>query len=215
MPEAGPRPLQNRAAPSGEIVAVSARGLFMGNRGVLHDDNKQLGRRRWVLKAWLICQLDFKGRHRDVMTPRRYTELFFFDEAAAIAAGHRPCFECRRPAALAWRDAWGSAQNLSTPPRAGEMDFVSHEERVDPRTRAQKRWVGGVDDLPDGAFVSIEDQPHLVWGDAVLPWSWSGYGPRAKRPRGEQIEVLTPPGAAAVLREGYQPILHPSAMAEA
>ena len=92
------------------------------------------------------------------------------------------------------------------------MDIVSHEERVDRQTRAQKRWVGAVDALPDGAFVTIDDRPHLVLGDAVLPWSWSGYGPRAKRPHGEQVEVLTPPGAVAVLREGFQPIFHPSAI---
>ena len=206
------RPLQNRVAPTGEIVAVPERGLFMGNRGVLHDENRQLGRRRWALKAWLICQLDFKGRHRTVMTPRRYTELFFFDEAAAIAAGHRPCFECRRQAALAWRGAWRDAAGIKLPPRAAEMDQQAHAERVDPATRTQRRWTGALDNMPDGTFVFWKDQPHLVLGDAVLPWTWSGYGPRKVRPQGGAVEIMTPPGAVAILREGYPAALHPSAM---
>ena len=204
------RPLQNRVAPTGEIVAVAARGLFMGNRGVLHDETQHLGRRRWVLKAWLICQLEFKGRHRTVMTPRRYTELFFFDEAAAIAAGHRPCFECRRQAALDWRDAWRCATGMADAPRAAGMDAVLHDERVDPVSRLQRRWVGAFDDLPDGAFALIDDQPHLILGEEILPWDWSGYGAALCRPRGLDAVVLTPPSAVAVLREGYRPRLHPT-----
>lgn len=183
----------------------------MGNRGVLHDETQQLGRRRWVLKAWLICQLEFKGRRRTVMAPRRYTELFFFDEAAAIAAGHRPCYECRRQAALAWRDAWRRATGMGDAPHAADMDAVLHSERVYPASRRQRRWVGAFDDLPDGAFALIDDQPHLVLVDDVLPWRWSGYGVAQPRPRGVNAVVLTPQSAVAVLREGYRPELHPSA----
>ena len=186
----------------------------MGNRGVLHDETQRLSQRRWVLKAWLICQLDFKGRHRTIMAPRRYTELFFFDEAAAIAAGHRPCYECRRQSALEWRDAWRRATGAENAPRAADMDAVLHRERVDPTTRRQRRWVSAFDDLPDGAFTMIDDQPHLVLGDAILPWDWPGYGAARSRPRGGSTVVLTPPSAVAVLREGYRPMLHPSAGGE-
>ncbi len=204
------RPLQNRVAPTGEVVAVPSRGMFMGNRGVLHDDTQRLGKRRWVLKAWIICQLEFKNRQRTVMAPRRYTELFFFDEATAIAAGHRPCYECRRQAALAWRDAWRQASGVLETPRAGEMDAILHNERVDAASRLQRLCSGTFDDLPDGAFVLIDSQPHLILGEDILPWSWSGYSVPKPRPQGPGAIILTPPSAMAVLREGYQPELHPS-----
>jgi hypothetical protein len=205
------RPLQNRVPPTGDIVAVPSRGMFMGNRGVLHDETQHLGKRRWVLKAWIICQLEFRGRQRTIMAPRRYTELFFFDEAAAIAAGHRPCYECRRQAAMAWRDAWRRAKALPEAPRASDMDAVLHRERVDANSRLQRRWPGAFDDLPDGAFVLIDDRPHLILGDSIRPWSWSGYGAPKPRPQGSGAIILTPPSAVAVLREGYQPELHSSA----
>ena len=35
--------LQNRVTPFGTIEADSARGDFMGNRGILHGDTKELG----------------------------------------------------------------------------------------------------------------------------------------------------------------------------
>lgn len=203
-------PLQNRVTPFGEIVAVPARGLFTGNRGVLHDEHKQLGRRRWVLKAWLICLLEFKGRHRTVMTPRRWTELFFLDEAAAIAAGHRPCYQCRYADFRRWQAAWREAQGLSVSPRAPEMDVCLHHERIEPKTYQKRVWTASAQDLPDGTFVTVDRIAHLVQGDALRPWSWTGYGDPVPRPAGE-ISVLTPPSSVAVLRAGYRPLLHPSA----
>jgi len=203
-------PLQNRVAPSGEIVAVPNRGLFMGNRGVLHDENKRLGRRRWVLKAWLICRLDFKGRQRTVMTPRRYTELFFFDEASALAAGHRPCYECRRADFRTWQAAWQDAQCLPRPPRAPEMDACLHAERIAQGSRRNRVWQSDAADLPDGAFVMLDGEPYLVREDVLRAWSWQGYGRPVPRPLGG-ITVLTPPASVAALRAGYQPVLHPSA----
>ncbi len=202
--------LQNRVAPNGEIVAVPERGLFMGNRGVLHDEHKKLGRRRWALKAWLICRLEFKGRRRAVMTPRRYTELFFFDEAAALAAGHRPCYECRRADFRAWQAAWQDAQCLPRPPRAPEMDACLHVERIASKSRSPRTWICPAEELPDGTFVAVGCIPHLVQGDGIRPWYWRGYGPMKVRPSGE-ITVLTPPSSVAALRAGYQPLLHPSA----
>lgn len=203
-------PLQNRVTPFGEIVAVPERGLFIGNRGVLHDEHKRLTNRRWALKAWIICQLEFEGRHREVMTPRRWTELFFLDEAAAIAAGHRPCFECRRAQAKAWQAAWQRAQGLLEPPRAPEMDTMMHSERVVPRQRRQRTWTAKVESLPDGAFVAIGTLPYLVQGETLRPWSWRGYGDPVSRPSGS-VTVLTPPSSIAVLKAGYRPVLHPSA----
>lgn len=201
--------LQNRVTPRGEIVAVPDRGLFMGNRGVLHDEYKRLGRRRWALKAWLICRLDFKGRQRVVMTPRRYTELFFLDEASAIAAGHRPCYECRRSDFHIWQAAWQDAQCLEKLPRAPEMDACLHRERVAPQ-RAKRVWHTGCADLPDGAFIEHDGVPHIVMTGGLRAWSWQGYGPLMARPTGS-VSVLTPPSSVAVLRAGYRPVLHQSA----
>jgi hypothetical protein len=202
-------PLPNRVTPFGDLVAVSARGLFMGNRGGrFHNDDKTLNARRWASRQWICCVLDFKGRHRDVWG-RYYTELFFLDEPTAFAAGHRPCFECRRADALHFAGKWQAARRLRTPPRAGEMDEVLHDERL--RGRAKRVHARAIDGLPDGAFVAIDDAAYAVRGDALLRWSPGGYDVRRRRPRGVPIDVLTPPAILAVLSAGYEPRWHPSA----
>lgn len=207
--------LQNRVTPFAEIEADPARGDFMGNRGILHGDTKQLARRRWAHKAWIICLTEFRGRRRQVMTPHRYTELFFLDEAVAIAAGHRPCYECRRPDFYAWQDAWRRAEGAGEPPRAGDMDRVLHRERIDPRTRRQQTWRGNLNALPDGTFIAIEDRAHLLQGAQLYPWTHRGYGPPTARPAdhsgdGMDVTVLTPPSAVATLAAGFSPRLHQS-----
>ncbi|MDH3702111.1 MAG: hypothetical protein OEU46_12415 [Alphaproteobacteria bacterium] len=205
--------LQNRVTPTGDIVAVAARGQFMGNRGILHDDRRQLGRSRWKHKAWIICLLCFRGRKRVPMTPHRYTELFFFDEAVAIAAGHRPCYECRRRAYRDWCAAWQAGHGEPALPRAGEMDARLHGERVDRRTRRQRVWSAPVDDLPDGTYLLAGQHPHLLLNQRLLPWSPEGYWAARPRPAGGLVTVLTPPAAVAALRGGYRPIVHASAAA--
>lgn len=203
--------LQNRVTPTGDIVAVAARGQFMGNRGILHGDRRQLGRSRWKHKAWIICLLCFRGRKRVPMTPHRYTELFFFDEAVAIAAGHRPCYECRRRAYRDWCAAWQAGHGEPALPRAGEMDARLHAERVDRRTRRQRVWSAPVEDLPDGTYLSVGEHPHLVWRGRLLRWSPDGYLAAQRRPPNVWTTVLTPPAAVAALRGGYRPIVHASA----
>jgi hypothetical protein len=209
-------PLQNRVDPFGEIAAHPARGLFMGNRGILHDTDRRLGRARWKHKVWIVCLTEFRGRKRTVMTPRRYTELFFLDEATALAAGHRPCFECRRRDFHRFLDAWmaGTGWIGASRIRAGELDGRLHAERVDRGTRRQRTWRSGLDDLPDGALVTLDDRPDeplLVLGDALLPWRFEGYGRPRPQPRSAEATVLTPPSTVAALRAGYAPALHPSA----
>jgi hypothetical protein len=204
-------PLQNRVTPNAQIVAVPERGLLMGNRGVLHNAKRQLGRRRWAHKAWLICRLEFRGRHRIVMTPKRYTELFFFDEATAIAAGHRPCYECRRGAFRDWQRAWHKAANLDTPPNAAAMDNQLHRERVNAKSRVQQRWQAPFGSLPDGAFIDFDDAPHLVRDGKVQHWSWRGYGPAIMIASSQRVTVLTPASSVRVLKSGYRPWLHQSA----
>ncbi len=203
-------PLPNRVGPDGDIVATPERGTAMGNRGRLHDRDRRI-RRPWALKAWLACRLDFNGRQRRVMAPDSYTELFFLDEATALAAGHRPCWECRRADFHAFAAAWARGHDLPAPPRAGAMDDLLHAQRVDPATRRQRRWTGDFADLPDGCILDWAGGPHLLWRSALLPWSFAGYGAPLARPAAGPVAVLTPAGTVRAFAAGYRPDVHPSA----
>jgi hypothetical protein len=200
-------PLQNRVTPTGEIIATPARGTMMGNRGgAFHTTERTLTHRRWKTKAWICCVLQFKGRRRVVMTPNRYTELFFLDEATAFAAGHRPCFECRRVDALRFADAWKAAKKGNARPSAPEMDKALHLER----TGKVQPMTARIGDLPNGSFVTWEGQPHLVLARRLRPWTAEGYQ-RAINVGSERLPVLTPPSIVAALAAGYRPIVHASA----
>jgi hypothetical protein len=203
-------PLQNRVDPFGELRAVPARGLFLGNRGGrIHRDDRTLARRRWTSRAWICCRLAFKNRHRAVWG-NSYTELFFLDEPTAFAAGHRPCFECRRADAVAFAQAWARAHGLGVAPRAGAMDEVLQAQRLDGRAKRHHR--ARLDALPDGAMIVLaDDQPLAVRSDALPPWSFAGYGAPRARPRGIEVDLLTPPAMVAVLSAGYRPHWHPTA----
>jgi hypothetical protein len=207
-------PRQNRVTPLGEIVAVPERGTLMGNRGCLHDALGQI-RRPWQLERWIVCVLAFKGRKRRVMTPGHYTELFFLDEATALAAGHRPCAECQRGRFNAYRRALtaGGARGNQPLRSAVEIDHRLHAERVAP-DRSKRTHTANLDELPDGVFVlrsGRERDPHLVLGDALLAWSAGGYPTRTERPRGIVVNVLTPKLTVRSIRGGYVPDLHPTA----
>jgi hypothetical protein len=190
-------PLRNRVLATGEIIAHPARGRFMGNRGILHDGERRIGRALWKHKAWIICRLRWKDWHRAVMTPGRYTELFFLDEAVALAAGHRPCALCRREAFEAYRAAAG----FQGP--AAEMDARLHGERAVPRIFGQRRHEALAEHLPDGAIL-FDGEAKLVRGDAIYPVSPQGYGAAERRIVGSVV-VLTPPSSVEALRSGYAP----------
>jgi len=192
----GARPLANRVDPFGELHAVAARGALMGNRGGrFHRDDRTLRARRWVSRQWIACVCAFKGRKREVWG-RGYTELFFLDEPTALAAGHRPCFECRRADAIRFRDALGEGRL-----GVAEMDARLHAERLDARAkRLHRRPIAS---LPDGAFVALEGRAFAVRGDALLPWSFDGYGPPLPRPRSGEVDALTPPTILRALAAGY------------
>ena len=207
--EAGvPMPRQNRVNPFGEIIATPERGTFMGNRGVLHDDEGRI-RRKWQGKRWLVCVLKFRGRKRKVMTPSRYTELFFLDEATALAAGHRPCFECRRERFKSFCCAWQQAhpQKGGSQPSASDIDTCLHAERVAPKNLS----VANLADLPNGVFVKFAEEPYLVHNDWLLAWSAGGYTKRMDRPHNAEVIVLTPKSTVATIRAGYVPEIHTSA----
>jgi len=201
--------LQNRVSPFGALFAAPVRGTLMGNRGGrFHTDAKALTARRWASRQWICCVLDFKGRRRDVWG-RFYTELFFLDEPTALAAGHRPCFECRRKDAEAFAEHWRSARRLRARPYADEMDEVLHRERL--RGRAKRLHRRSIDGLPDGAFVALGEDAFAVRGDRILRWTPQGYDAEKPRLRGSTVDVLTPPAILAVLSAGYEPRWHPSA----
>jgi hypothetical protein len=205
-------PLQNRVDPFGRLFADSSRGLFFGNRGGrFHRDDQTLGARRHVSRRWICCVLQFRGRHRRVWG-NSYTELFFLDEPTALAAGHRPCFECRRADAKTFAALWAKSKRKAHSPTADEMDDVLQAERWPAEGRAVSRRL--IDDLPDGAFVTLDGEPGVAFavrGDRLLRWTPAGYADARPRRRGTSVSVLTPLSMAGVLGAGYQPVWHPSA----
>jgi hypothetical protein len=195
------------------LIAVPARGLVYGNRGCLHDERGRI-RRRYNGKRWIACRLHFRGWQRGpLLQPGRFTELFFLDDATALAAGHRPCALCRR----ADYDRFAAAWRELHPGEAGAdaLDAQLHEERVDPETRAHRRHDAMLDSMPDGAFVLHEGEPYLVLGSGLLPWTPAGYGPPEPRPARRRCRLITPPSVVSILRAGWEPLvpfLHPSAL---
>jgi hypothetical protein len=204
-------PLQNRVTPFGEIIATPARGMFTGNRGIIHDPRtRTLLKRRWSLKCWLICRLRYKDLHRDPMARHSWTELFFLDEATALAAGHRPCFFCSRERIEAFRAAWAEGNGgpiLAAP----ELDAILHRERLQQRHKRIHAIPGKLANLPDGAMIAAGEHAFLMRGGRPLRWSPSGYAPVEDLPRPDGM--LTPPSTLAALRAGYRPVLHASAEA--
>jgi hypothetical protein len=203
------RPLQNRVTPLGDIIATSARGLFVGNRGIIHDPATQtLLRKRWSCPAWLTCVLEFRGRRRKVMERQSWTELFFLDEATAFAAGHRPCFYCRRDDANHFRAAWEKG-NRTKKLLAPEIDAVLHRERLDGRNKRLHPLPMPPQKLPDGAMVQAGKDGFLIAQGRALLWSPAGYTD-AERPL-VGAKLLTPPSTLRAFIAGYRPVLHPSA----
>lgn len=198
--------LQNRVDPFGAIIKTSARGSWMGNRGVLHNADQQL-LRPFKLKAWITCKLEFKGWKRKPMSPDRYTELFFLDEATAFSAGHRPCFECRREDFIRFKTYW-----LKGNPEYGfnertsiqEIDNVLHKERIN-SDGTKVTYAANSANLPNGTFIVFEDLPFLIRDGLFFQWSPFGYEKGAPFPKVDKITVLTPGSIVNVFRAGYMP----------
>lgn len=211
-------PYRNRVTPTGDLLAIPERGTLTGNRGVLHDVDGRIVR-RWQVRRWITCELQFRDRHRQVMAPRRYTHLFFLDEATALAAGHRPCAECRRADYEAFRRCWASVPGIVAGgsvtgpdggpgqgphaglPSADAMDAVLHRERalIDGRRRTGRAAAA---DLPDGTFVVLDDNSWLLRGGNLWRWTPGGYRDGRPVPPGP-LAVLTPPSTVGALRSGY------------
>lgn len=195
--------LRNRVQPDGQITAVASRGMFTGNRGILHISDGVMGDALWKHRAWICCTLDWRGRRRKPMTGRNWTELFFLDEAVAMAAGHRPCAYCRRKHYTAFTQAWGCG--LCAP----QMDAILHAARAVHGARRLQTHAAAAESLPAGTFIQT-DRIAVLTEDAALPYTPMGYGAPVPRPTGS-VTVLTAPPMIDVLRGGYAPQMHPSA----
>jgi hypothetical protein len=206
-------PKQNRVTPFSTLIAASARGTLTGNRGCLHDDHEQI-RRQFRGQRWIICLLDFKGRTRRIMTPGRYTELFFLDEATALSAGHRPCAECQRARFNQFREIWAKSNpetSKAARPAATAMDAILHQERT--VTMQSCRFFNSVGDLPDGTFVTDDEHnAYLVLRKLLLRWSPAGYEDPVKRDINLPLRVVTPASVVRTLCAGYPVSIHSSAL---
>ena len=197
-------PLQNRVNPFGELVATAARGTMMGNRGgKFHRDDRTLGKRRWTSRHWICCDIHYKNKQHDAMG-RYYTSVFFLDEVTALAAGHRPCFFCRRKEAQQFL-------SLAEPPlMADAADRILHEQRCASRTRSLTQECD-VATQPDGAMIAIDGAPHAVRGDRLLRWSFEGYRDARPRRAVQRATLITPPLFVTILANGFRPRWHDSA----
>ena len=198
--------LQNRVNPYGQIIKTSARGHWMGNRGQLHDENKNLVR-PFKLKAWITCLLQFKGWKREVMAPRLYTELFFWDEATSFAAGHRPCFECRRDDYNKFKKFWLQGNKEYGFPDSiyiREIDNILHAQRLDSGGH-KVTYTADINTLPNGCFIEWNGQPWLTFNGSIYPWTPGGYGEKTSFSSLTAVKVLTPLSTVNAIKVGYVP----------
>jgi len=213
-PAGGRTPMRNRVTPWGDIVAIEQRGAWLGNRGILHEGTDVVSFHRSDL--WITCRLQYRDWRLRQWQPGHFTVLYFFDEAVAFAAGHRPCALCRRQDYNAYRSAWvagGAAEHAaadlgqSALPLAKEMDRQLHRERIVRGTHRRRVHPMAWPQLPEGSYVALDGEPNLVLADRLHRWSPQGYGPALRRPRSGTVEVITPPSTVAALRGGYRPQL--------
>jgi hypothetical protein len=200
-------PLQNRVDPFGQLIRTTGRGVWMGNRGLIHNEHQQIIR-PFRLKAWITCLLEFKGRRREVMTPNLYTELFFVDEATAFSAGHRPCAECRRADFNRFKAAWVQGNslymyNMKTP--IGEIDEILQRERINPNG-SKSTYNERLGNLPEGSFIEYNGKPYMIrQPNRLIHWTPFGYTDSIKLPLTTEVNVLTPKSIVNSFQSGYIP----------
>lgn len=198
--------LQNRVDPLGNLIKTKARGAWTGTRGLIHNDQQEIVR-PFKLKAWITCRLEFKGRKRKMMSPGLYTELFFWDEATAFAAGHRPCCECRRADFDAFKMAWiaGNPQyGFTKKTSIREIDEVIHRQRIN-ADQSKPTFEANLQDLPAGTFILHDDKPYLFTAGKLLLWTPFGYTEETTVPVLNKVVVLTPASVVNAFSAGYVP----------
>lgn len=198
--------LQNRVDPFGNLIKTKARGSWMGNRGLLHNDKQEI-LRPYKLNAWISCTLEFKGRRRKIIAPNKYTELFFLDEATSFAAGHRPCFECRRIEADKFKFFWlkgNPGYKFDKKTSIKKIDDILHKERIT-GNKLKITYEENIHDIPDGSFVLIDNKAYLFFGKKIYLWSPFGYEKGMALPKADKLTVLTPKSIVNTFRAGYLP----------
>ena len=205
-------PLQNRVNPFSTLISTPERGAWTGNRGVIHNERKEIIRNHAV-KYWITCVLNYKDAQRSVMSPNRWTELFFLDEATAFAAGHRPCGFCRHTDFKRFKDLWlkanGEQHGLTTKTKMDIIDAIIHQERLD-KNGSQKTFKSTLNALPDGTFITLDevDKAYLWFEQNLYEWSFSGYTKVSQFDKNQEVTVLTPLSYVAVFKAGYVPEVH-------
>jgi hypothetical protein len=201
--------LQNRVDPFGNLIRTPARGAWTGTRGVIHNDMQEITR-PYKLKAWLTCKLEFKGRKRKVMSPERYTELFFLDEATAFAAGHRPCCECRRDDFDKFKSLWlaGNPEyNFDKKTSIQKIDDVLHGERIN-KHKSKVTFEENFHNIPNGTFILYNENPFLVMNNQMFLWTPFGYAKEISLPKTNKLIILTPKSVVNTFNAGYSPQIH-------
>ncbi len=205
-------PLQNRINPFSKIIATPERGEWTGNRGVIHNEQKEIIK-NYAVKYWITCKLKYKEMHRKVMTPNRWTELFFLDEATAFAAGHRPCGFCRytnfKLFKTLWLQANGKKYGLTDDVKMNIIDNIIHQERLN-ENNTQKTFIASLHTLPNGVFVILptKEKAYLWHQQNLYEWSFKGYTKIMQFNKNQTVQVLTPYSYVEVFRKGYQPQIH-------
>ena len=208
-------PLQNRVSPFSTLTTTPERGTWTGNRGVIHNANKEIVRNHAV-KYWITCVLEYKDFQRKVMTPNRWTELFFLDEATAFAAGHRPCGFCRNPDFKRFKSLWllanGKQYGLEKDTKIDIIDALIHQERLN-KNGFQKTFRTNLSILPDGTFINFNEDPnaYLWYQQNLYEWSFGGYTKILEFEQNQEVNVLTPFSYVETFRAGYFPEIHISA----
>ncbi|MDB5149877.1 MAG: hypothetical protein JWQ57_3897 [Mucilaginibacter sp.] len=198
--------LQNRVNPFGQLIKTPERGAWLGNRGVIHNEQEEIVR-AYKIKAWIACVLEFRGRHREIMQPDRWTELFFLDEATAFSAGHRPCFQCRYKDHQRFKEFWlmGNPKygfDMKTP--VSKIDDILQAERI-AADKSKVTYEENTKDLPNGTFVIYNEKPHLLKDGQLYLWSPAGYEKGIALPDVGKLRVLTPPSFVNMFSAGYVP----------
>ncbi len=204
-------PLQNRVTPQGEIIATEARGSLMGNRGILHDESGNIFR-RYMYKGWKYCKLVFENNRREIMKPGRYTELFFLDECVALAAGHRPCFDCHRERFYEFRSCWVRTNGRMyemTDPAMTEIDRAIHKERITSKG-AKVTYQDFALNVGEGTFIEHDGGYYLKWGNQFYLWAPGGYVSAITLSQSQLVTVLTPRSIARMFKNGFMPLVHGS-----
>jgi hypothetical protein len=208
-------PKQNRVTPFGDLISSTAKGTLMGNRGCVHSNTGQITK-TWARQAWVTCLLEYNGRHRQVMAPGQYTELFFLDEATALAAGHRPCGTCQKSRYESFKSVWIKANSnfIGMPATSiNDIDRHLHTERYASNGRSELAQQV-LSRLPDGCFVVRQgnrDLAWLYWEGRLYRWTPGGYGAGEIGQPDEVVHVLTPSSIVRTIREGFSPMAHLSA----